>query len=72
MRRLLILLHLAGLALPVSGQSNYAVIFGHITDSQHLPIAGVVIQLTAASTGAIRRSPPRSTMAICGAAARLT
>lgn len=55
MRKLFILLLLAGLALPVSGQSNYAVISGSVTDSQHLPIAGVVVQLTAASTGAVRR-----------------
>ena len=55
MRKLFVLLLLYGLALPVSAQSNYAVLSGSVTDSQHLPVAGVVIQLTAASTGAVRR-----------------
>src|SRR5713226_3642316 len=54
MRKLFILLLLAGLALPATGQSNYGIISGFVTDSQHLPVAGVVIQLTAASTGAVR------------------
>src|SRR5215472_3646345 len=37
------------------GQSNYAVITGTVTDAQHLPIAGATVQITAASTGAVRR-----------------
>ena len=36
-------------------QSNYGVIAGTVTDAQHLPIAGATVQLTASSTGAIRR-----------------
>jgi hypothetical protein len=55
MRRSCVLLFLLGLALPAFGQSNYAVLTGTITDSQHLPVAGAVVELTAASTGAIRR-----------------
>src|SRR3981081_2164587 len=55
MRRLYVLLFLLGLAVPVFGQSNYAVLTGTVTDSQHLPVAGAAIELTAASTGAIRR-----------------
>jgi outer membrane receptor protein involved in Fe transport len=55
MRNLFILLLLAGLELPASAQSNYAVLSGSVKDAQNLPIAGVVIQLTAASTGAVRR-----------------
>src|SRR4029077_19019613 len=46
---------LLGLALSGFGQSNYAVLTGNVTDSQHLPVAGAAIELTAASTGAIRR-----------------
>ncbi len=55
MRRSCALLFLLGLALPGFGQSNYAVLTGNVTDSQHLPVAGAVVELTAASTGAIRR-----------------
>jgi len=55
MRRSCALLFLLGLALPGFGQSNYAVLTGNVTDSQHLPVAGAAIELTAASTGAIRR-----------------
>ncbi len=36
-------------------QSNYAVLTGNIIDAQHLAVSGASIQLTAASTGAIRR-----------------
>lgn len=39
----------------VFGQSNYGVITGTVTDAQHLPIAGAAVQITAASTGAVRR-----------------
>src|SRR5467141_1591801 len=55
MRRSCALLFLLGLALPGFGQSNYAVLTGTVTDSQHLPVAGAAVELTAASTGAIRR-----------------
>src|ERR1700694_1653255 len=55
MRRSCVLLFLLGFAVPVFGQSNYAVLTGTVTDSQHLPVAGAVVELTAASTGAIRR-----------------
>jgi hypothetical protein len=40
---------------PLFAQSNYGVISGTVTDAQHLPVAGAAIQLTAVSTGAIRR-----------------
>lgn len=55
MRGACVLLFLVGLALPGFGQSNYAVLTGTVTDSQHLPVAGAVVELVAASTGAIRR-----------------
>src|SRR5258708_4155226 len=55
MRRSCVFLFLLGLAVPGFGQSNYAVLTGTVTDSQHLPVAGAEVELTAASTGAIRR-----------------
>ena len=55
MRRSCIILFLLGLAVPGFGQSNYALLTGTITDPQHLPVAGAAVELTAASTGAIRR-----------------
>jgi hypothetical protein len=55
MRKGVLLFVLLGLTLPVVSQSNYAVITGTVTDSQRLPIAGAVIQLKAASTGAVRQ-----------------
>jgi hypothetical protein len=55
MQKLMVLLILLGLALPALGQSNYGVVTGTVTDAQHLPVAGAAVQLTAASTGAIRR-----------------
>jgi len=42
-------------AFPLYGQSNYAVLTGFVTDLQRLPVAGAAVQLTAVSTGAIRR-----------------
>src|SRR5215467_5506604 len=42
-------------AIAVRAQSNYGVNSGSVLDAQRLPIAGANIQLTAASTGAIRR-----------------
>jgi hypothetical protein len=56
MRGACVLLFLFGLALPGFGQSNYAVLTGTVTDSQHLPVAGPVVELVAASTGAIRHA----------------
>src|SRR5712691_8998996 len=55
MRRSCSLLFLLGSALLAFGQSNYAVLTGSVTDSQHLPVAGAAVELLAASTGAIRR-----------------
>jgi hypothetical protein len=55
MQKLTLLLLLLGLTLPALGQSNYGVVTGTVTDAQHLPVAGAAVQLTAASTGAIRR-----------------
>ena len=54
-RRFNLLLSLLVLALPTYGQSNYAVLTGSVTDSQHLPVAAASVELTAASTGAVRR-----------------
>jgi hypothetical protein len=49
-----LLLLLLAFVIPARGQSNYAVLTGSVTDSQRLPVAGAFVQLTAASTGAIR------------------
>src|SRR6266436_271599 len=54
MRRSCVLLFLLGLAVPGFGQSNYAVLTGIVTDSQHLPVVGAAVKLTAAGTGAVR------------------
>jgi hypothetical protein len=55
MRRTWVLLFVLALAGPAFGQSNYAVLTGTVTDSQHLPVAGAAVELTAAGTGAVRR-----------------
>jgi hypothetical protein len=55
MKRCFVLLFLVALATPGFGQSNYAVLSGTVTDAQHLPVAGAAVELTAASTGAVRR-----------------
>src|SRR5882757_51616 len=56
MRKVFFCVLFAGvLALPVAGQSNYGDISGTVRDSQHLPVAGATIQLTASSTLAVRR-----------------
>ena len=47
---------LLGLGLPMFGQSNFAVLSGTVTDQKNLPIAGASIEITARSTGAIRRT----------------
>ena len=38
-----------------TGQSNYGQISGNVRDAQRLPIAAASVQLTASSTGAVRR-----------------
>ncbi len=55
MQRSVALLLLLGLTLPAFGQSNYGVVTGTVSDAQHLLVAGAAVQLTAASTGAVRR-----------------
>jgi hypothetical protein len=55
MQKHLVLVFVLGLGLPTFAQSNYGVVTGTVTDAQHLPIAGAAIELTAASTGAVRR-----------------
>jgi Carboxypeptidase regulatory-like domain len=55
MQKHFLMLLVLGLALPVFGQSNYSVVTGTVTDAQHLPVVGAVLQLTATSTGATRR-----------------
>jgi hypothetical protein len=54
MRASFVLLCLVGLAVPASGQSNYAVVTGTVTDSQLLPVAGATVQFKALGTGANR------------------
>jgi hypothetical protein len=54
-KRSCLLLSFLLLAFPIYGQSNYAVLTGFVTDLQRLPVAGAAVQLTAVSTGAIRR-----------------
>jgi hypothetical protein len=54
-KRYYLLLMLLALAMPAYGQSNYAVVTGTVTDAQQLPVAGATIELTGASTGAVRR-----------------
>lgn len=56
MRKCCFLLYFLGLTVPAVGQSNYALVTGTVSDPQHLPIAGAVIELTAASTGAVRHA----------------
>jgi hypothetical protein len=55
MRRICLLFLLLTFALPAHGQSNYAALRGSVSDPQHLPVSGASIELTAVSTGAIRR-----------------
>jgi carboxypeptidase family protein len=54
-RQCRVILLLLSLASPSFGQSNYATLTGTVTDAQQLPVAGATVELTAASTGAIRR-----------------
>jgi len=56
MRKVFFYVLFAGaLALPAVAQSNYGDISGTVRDSQHLPVAGATVQLTASSTLAVRR-----------------
>jgi hypothetical protein len=56
MRKVFFCVLFAGaLALPAVGQSNYGDISGTVRDSQHLPVAGATVQLTASGTLAVRR-----------------
>ena len=50
-----VLMILLALTLPAHAQSNYATLTGTVTDPQQLPVAGASVELTAASTGAVRR-----------------
>src|ERR1700756_5038744 len=53
---LLVCLFVCSVAAPfLRAQSNYAVISGSVLDAQRLAIAGASVQLTASSTGAVRR-----------------
>ena len=54
--RCCVFLVLLALALPAHAQSNYATLTGTVTDLQQLPVAGASVELTAASTGAVRRA----------------
>ena len=54
MRNVLLVCLLLGLLAPSFAQSNYAVLTGSVNDEQKLAIAGATIELTAASTGAVR------------------
>ncbi len=53
-KRFFAILLLLVLAIPVYGQSNYAVLIGTITDSQQLAVPGASIELTDINTGAVR------------------
>jgi hypothetical protein len=54
MQRLWVFALLFGLALPLFGQSNYAVLTGNVTDPQHLAVANANVEITAQSTKAVR------------------
>ena len=54
MRRLFFLLALMCWTVAGVGQSNYGVISGAVSDAQHLRVAGAVVELKAAGTGAVR------------------
>ena len=55
-RQCCVFLLFLALAIPVDGQSNYAIVTGTVADLQQLPVAGATIELKAASTGAVRRA----------------
>jgi len=54
MRGTLALLCLLGVAVPVFGQSNFAMVTGTVRDAQRLPITKATIKFKALSTGATR------------------
>jgi hypothetical protein len=54
-RQCCVLLLLLSAAYSAFGQSNYATLIGTVTDGQQLPVAGASVELTAGSTGAVRR-----------------
>jgi len=55
MKQCCALLMFLALAIPALAQSNYATLTGTVMDPQQLPVAGASVELTAASTGAMRR-----------------
>ena len=56
MRKILYFSFLAvALASQAPAQSNYGAISGNVRDAQRLPVAAATVQLTASSTGAMRR-----------------
>src|SRR6202140_5716602 len=54
-RSCLFLFLFSAFTLSLHGQSNFAVLTGSVTASQPLPVVGATVELTAASTGAVRR-----------------
>jgi len=52
----IVFLSLLLVGITVQAQSNYATIRGSVSDPQQRPLAGAVIEVKAASTGAIRRA----------------
>jgi hypothetical protein len=56
LRRKLVLLCLFAFSAVALGQSNYAVLSGSVTDPQSHAMAGATVELTSASTGAVRRA----------------
>src|SRR5689334_25417433 len=51
-----VLVMLLVVILPAHGQSNYATLTGTVLDAQQLPVSGAAVELTAASTGAVRHA----------------
>src|SRR4051812_39271067 len=54
MRNLVLVLFVLAFMLPCFAQSNFGVITGIVTDTQHLVVTEAIIEITAASTGAVR------------------
>src|SRR5258706_10918849 len=54
MRATVVLFCLMALALPMFGQSNYAMVTGTVRDAQSLPVAKATVRFKALSTGAVR------------------
>src|SRR5262252_10107584 len=53
---ILSLLLVASYLLPVSAQSNYAVVCGVVNDPQRQPVAGATVQITSLGTQAVRKA----------------